>query len=79
MEWSSDADMIRPWENSRHVTIAVPWAGNERCFGCLFVTQRDSARSGEGRRPEEDRNWAPFGSVARSRRSNGRLLLVYSP
>src|SRR6267142_7235086 len=34
MEWSSDAEMIRPLENSRQVaTERLPWAGNVKCLG----------------------------------------------
>lgn len=33
MEWSSEAEMMRLWEKTRHVTTEEPCAGKERCFG----------------------------------------------
>jgi hypothetical protein len=44
MEWSSEAEMMRPCENSRHVTTDVPCAGNVRCRGLAFVIQRERVR-----------------------------------
>ena len=37
MEWSSDAEMIRPLDNSRQVTTERPWAGNAKCFGSVLL------------------------------------------
>jgi hypothetical protein len=44
MEWSSDAEMILPWENKRHVTTEMPCAANVKWRGFSFLIHRVRVR-----------------------------------
>ena len=44
IEWSSDAEMMRPLENIKQVTTSRPWAGQVRCLGSGLSIHRVRVR-----------------------------------